>query len=176
MCPAHCDATERWLLAAFAQTSALLAAFAHASALLATVAPTAGAVDGLHDVLETLVLNARAPPPLIAALRMRLGRVGGATAPEPAPERRKREHARRPGGFCDSYARETALWMPGMQARVNGYNAAVFALRALDASLARRYVDEPPARWARQCCTVLASKPRDSVSNIVEICSQEPVP
>ena len=131
--------TERWLLAAFKQTTRLRS---DAAALLAATAP--GAIESLHAVLETLLLHSRAPPRSIAALRVRLGHFG-APAPEPAPERRKRERARRPGLFCDGYACETAVWMPGMQQRVNGYNAAVFALRTFDVSLARWYVAEPPA-------------------------------
>jgi len=90
---------ERWLFAAFAQTSALRR---EAAAL-----PCGPGVEALHAVLEMLVLRSRAPDV---------------------------DHA------C-----EMAVWMPGMQRRVNTYNAAVFSLRVFDSSLARRYVEEPPA-------------------------------
>jgi len=129
-------ATERWLLAAFAQTSALRVE----AAMLLLHAPGSDiAVEGLHAVLESLVLRSTHPPPRVRALRMRLGMVDGAAcAPEPAPERRKRGVRRAHG-----YSHEIAVWMPGMQRRVNAYNEAVFALRGFDASLARRYVEEP---------------------------------
>jgi len=96
---------ERWLLAAFAQTSALRR---EAAAL-----PRGPGVEALHAVLKTLVLYSRAPD---------------------AERGRDAEHAR-----------DMAVWMPGMPRRVKAYNAAVFALRGFDVSLARRYVEEPPA-------------------------------
>ena len=139
---------EGWLLAAFAQTSALRL---EAAALLAGATETD--VQGLHAVLETLVLHSHAPPPRIAALRMRRGHLSGAApAPEPAPEHRKRRLASTPSqAVAYGYAHEMWVWMPGMQRRVNAYNAAVFVLRGFDVSLARRYVDEPPASGLRQC-------------------------
>ena len=90
---------ERWLRAAFAQTSALR--------IEAAALPLGPGVEALHAVLETLVRHSRAADA--------------------------------------NYARELTVWMPGMQRRVHTYNAAVSSLCGIDVSLARWYVQEPPA-------------------------------